>query len=250
MLPALGEFKIAATIDSTFAPAYVGQALVYALGYRTDAEVEAAVSRALALDSTLAEAWAARGFSRAFQQWDWRGAEAALTRAAELDPRNVTTLQWMAALRMVQRRPADAEAYLRRAINVAPGAPGLHADLCEALYYRRDFARAREACERALSLDPQHPFASNHLVWLEMISERGGSRARADLAAPRYDFDEYLRARLHAALGQRDSAVVYAASAVEQRAVIAPFLRPDPLFDPFRDDPRWIAAMRRMGLGP
>ena len=32
------------------------------------------------------------------------------------------------------------------------------------------------------------------------------------------------------------------------RTVIGPFLHPDPLFDPYRDDPRWVAAMRRMGL--
>jgi hypothetical protein len=35
---------------------------------------------------------------------------------------------------------------------------------------------------------------------------------------------------------------------VAERVLVAPFLHPDPLFDFVRDDARWTAAMRRMGL--
>jgi len=250
MLPALTQFKRAATIDSTFAAAYLGQALVYAFGYRTDAEVEAAASRALALDSTLAEAWAARGFSRAFQRWDWRGASDALARAAELNPLDVSTLQWTAALRMVQRRLPEADAALRQAIRLAPTYAPLHADLCEVAYYRRDFAGARAACQRALTLDPENPMAANHLTSIELAGPDGEAHARRLLQVEAGDFGAYSRSRLHARLGDGDEALALVGEAVADRAVIAPFMRPDPLFDPYRSDPRWIAAMRRMGLGP
>jgi hypothetical protein len=35
---------------------------------------------------------------------------------------------------------------------------------------------------------------------------------------------------------------------VTERVLVAPFLNADPLFDPFREDPRWQTAVRRMGL--
>jgi hypothetical protein len=35
---------------------------------------------------------------------------------------------------------------------------------------------------------------------------------------------------------------------VAERAFFAPFLNANPLFEPYHDDPRWQAAVRRMGL--
>ena len=66
---ALGEFQQAILIDPDYAPAYAGMAVVYALmdnyGYRsladTGAVAERAIERALALDPTASDAWAAKG---------------------------------------------------------------------------------------------------------------------------------------------------------------------------------------------
>jgi DNA-binding winged helix-turn-helix (wHTH) protein len=246
---ALSQFQLARTLDATFAPAYVGEAQVYAIGYRTGPAAEAALARALALDSTLAEAWATLGFVRAFQEWVWAGAEAAFARATALDPENVTTLQWLASLRMVQRRLPEAEAALRRAITLRPDYAALHVDLCEVLYYRRAYVEAEAACARALALDPENPTARNHLeARIGLAGSEGRAAAARELARGRTSFDAYARARLHARLGQRDSALAYVERAVVERTLMAPFLHPDPLFDPYRDDARWVAAVRRMGL--
>ncbi len=164
----------------------------------------------------------------------------------------MTTLQWLASLRMVQRRLPEAEAALRRAITLEPDRAGLHADLCEALYYRAAYAEAEAACYRALALDPEHPMAlisRDHRIGL--VAPEGHAEATHSLARYRAApgvFDAFSLARFHARLGRRDSALVYVERAVVDRTVVAPFLHPDPLFDPFRDDPRWHAAMRRMGL--
>jgi DNA-binding winged helix-turn-helix (wHTH) protein/Flp pilus assembly protein TadD len=250
MPEALSQFKRAATLAPDFAPAYSGQALVYALGYRTGDETEAAAARALALDSTLAEAWAARGFARAFHQWDWAGAGAAFDRALSLRPHDVTTLQWRASFLMAQRRLEEAEASLIEAARLAPEYASLHVDLCEVRYYRRDFAGARSACARALALDPGQPVVPNHLMFVDLAGPAGPEAARRWLRLNVGDFTASTRARMHARLGQRDSALAYVRIAVDDRVLVAPFMRPDPLFDAYRDDPRWIAAMRRMGLGP
>ncbi len=249
MIEALAQFNRATALDSAFAAAYVGEAQVYALGYRTGPAAEAAIARALTLDSTLAEAWATRGFVRAFQYWDWAGAEAAIARAAALDPDDVTTLQWLASLRMVQRKLPEAEAALRRALTRAPDYAALHADLCEVLYYRRAYEEAGAACDRALALDPAQPMALQHRYWIRLAMPEGRVEAAHLLAGGgRADFDAFRRARLHARTGARDSTLAYVEQAVAERMFVAPFLNPDPLFDFVRGDPRWVAAMRRMGL--
>jgi DNA-binding winged helix-turn-helix (wHTH) protein/Tfp pilus assembly protein PilF len=247
---ALTQFKRAAALDPDFAPAYAGQALVYAIGYRTGGEAEAAAAIALDLDPSLAEAWAARGFARAFQEWDWEGARDAFETALALDPLDVTALQWYASFLMAQRNLAEAEATLERAIRQAPDYAVLHADLCEARYYTGDIAGARAACDRAIALDPEQPFVANHRGWLDIAVPSGATAARQRLAWQTHEFSASTRARLHARLGGRDSAMTYVRLAVQDRVLVAPFMRPDPLFDPYRGDPRWVAAMREMGLGP
>jgi tetratricopeptide (TPR) repeat protein len=249
MTDALYQFRLATALDPTFAAAYVGEAQVYAFGARTGPAAEAALARALALDSTLAAAWATRGFVRAFQRWDWAGAERAFARAVALDPDDATTLQWLASLRMVQRRLPEAEAALRRALALQPDRAALHADLCEALYYRRDWAGARAACARALALDPAHPFAQNHRRWAHVAGPGGRAAAARWLDSARVQpLDDAALARLHARLGARDSALAHVERAVAARMFVAPFLHPDPVFDPLRGDPRWRAAMGRVGL--
>jgi len=151
---------------------------------------------------------------------------------------------------MVQRRLPEAEGLLRRALAHAPDQAGLHADLCEVLYYRRAYTEARAACDRALALDPAHPFAGLHRAWrIGLTGPEGREAAAAALAEDRREiWDDFARARFHARLGARDSALVYVERTVAARVFVAPFLNPDPLFDPFRADPRWRAAMGRMGL--
>ena len=152
---------------------------------------------------------------------------------------------------MAQRRLPEAEALLRRALTLTPDDAALHADLCEALYYGHAYADALAACDRALALDPGHPFAEEHRQQIQIIGAGGQTVAMRRLANQRahpIPFDGFLRARLFARLGQRDSALAYVERAVAERAFMAPFLNPNPLFDPYRDDPRWIAAVHRMGL--
>ena len=117
-------------------------------------------------------------------------------------------------------------------------------------YFRGDSAGARAACARALALDPAQPFAPNHLRALELAGPAGRDLALEGLSVYTGQFSGSMRARLHARLGNRDSAMANVAAAVADRVLVAPFMRPDPLFDPYRSDPRWVAAMRAMGLGP
>jgi serine/threonine-protein kinase len=245
----LQEYKRAAALDPRFARAHLGQGQVYAFMYGSGTEAETAISRALELDPSLGEAWATRAFVRAFQHWDWVGAEAAFARALALDPENATTLQWLANVRMVQRRFPEARALLTRAITRAPEYGVLHADLCELHYYLRDLEAARAACQRAAALSPDVTFIYRNLQYIELLDREGDSHARRRLSTEdRQAFDSTTRARMWARIGQRDSTLGMVELAVAERAFIAPFLNADPHFDFVRGDPRWQRAMARMGL--
>ena len=92
--PARVQFEQASKIAPDWAPPYVGLANYYALlPFYSDlppAEVlpraRAALTQALDLDETLAEAHAANAYIRAYYEWDWRAAEREFRRALELRP--------------------------------------------------------------------------------------------------------------------------------------------------------------------
>ena len=95
---AIGHFEAAIRIDPKYARAYAGLAETYGvMGYYGHLPTDVAMTRASAaayaaldLDPGLAEAHAAMGICRMFHSWDWIGAEHALDKALELEPRNPT----------------------------------------------------------------------------------------------------------------------------------------------------------------
>ena len=196
---AAGYFEQAIARDSTFARAWAG--LADALGLLpvygpTPVDsvlpiVERAAARALALDSTLADAHAARG--QLYKSLGrWTDAEQALRRAIAADSTYASAHQWLAELYACVGRPADAIAamqaatridpmspivtgelgYLlalaglrdsaaavgRRAIDLAPGLWTGYAFLGSSLLWTGDAAKAVQPLDEAMRLAPQNPF--------------------------------------------------------------------------------------------
>ena len=91
---ALQYYERAIEIDSTYAPAYAGIALVWGgraqMGYLPMSvaakEGDRAEAKALALDSSLAEIHYMIGVRRAWLEWNWEGAMRSLRKAIELKP--------------------------------------------------------------------------------------------------------------------------------------------------------------------
>lgn len=155
-------FKNAIARDSEFALAYVGLADTMIFDYYNP-ESTAAISKALELDPNLAEAYASRGFSQMFHGWNWDGAEADLKKAIELKPGYSTARQWYGTLMMIRGRHDDAITALYEALETDPGSYSLLADLAQAHYYRGDYERSKEYCERSLEIKPDFAFAHNVL---------------------------------------------------------------------------------------
>lgn len=275
---ALAAFSLARAVDSTYAPAYLGLADVYAMGHRSSLEAIAMLDKALALDPDLGEAHATLGFVHAFQRWDWNAAEAAFDIAMARAPEYKRTHQWYGAFLLVHRRFDEAEAALEKALTLDPASANLHSDLCEIRIARRSFEAAMESCQNALALDPDFPFARGHVFWLHLLQgelDDAVSRSPfgADLlpgrlvplgappehylealashfarTAPTVPHDAYFLARLQALRGDADSALRALGWAINMRSFHAPFVNADPAFDYLRNDADFQKLIHEVGL--
>jgi TolB-like protein/Tfp pilus assembly protein PilF len=120
---AIRYYEEAIRRDPTFARAYAALAeaahKVYFQPERLQVAKEAA-ERAVGLDSSLPEAYAALGVVR-MREWDWSGSEAAFKKAIDLDPNSPVAHQWYAELlRRYPERRDDALQEARRAEYLDP----------------------------------------------------------------------------------------------------------------------------------
>jgi TolB-like protein/tetratricopeptide (TPR) repeat protein len=278
---ALRFFREAVARDSGFALAWA--AIADAETWRIDnyvsprdgyPRVRAAVDRALALDSNLAQAHAVR-FWPLVHARDWAGAEAAARRAIALDPnaveghRNLTYLlgsrgRFSDAVEEAQRTwMLDSTSLLHGAVlTIALTAAGRPR---EALAVPRAAPWARAQAFLALG-QPESAVVlagSSSEPWGALALMRLGRpddarrvadriRARADSARAQGHFlpwDEVAEA--YAAVGDRDRAFEFLERAdAEGSTGSLVLLSYSQAFAPFRDDPRYAAMLRRLRLAP
>ncbi len=157
---ALDYFEQAAKKDPSFARPYAGMANVYALlplyaNVRVDSLLPLAmqaIDKAIALDGTLAEAFASRA-TLLQASWRWPDAERDYQRALSLDANSVTAHQWYGELLLLNARTADAQVQLKRASELAPLSPIAHGSYGLALAVGHANDAAITAARRAVELD-------------------------------------------------------------------------------------------------
>ena len=293
---AIAFFTQAVRADSNYALAYAGMADAYAVlplytgGSGSDSlqrRALAAAERAIALDSSLAEAHASRGNILAMS-WRWAEAERDLEQAIALRDDYATAHQWLGELRLLDGRVSEAVASLRRATELDPVSPIMLGSLAMAMGVanQRDSAMARG--RQAVDLDPSL-FVTRFMLGtaalyvgrqvdglreLEIASQLSGglpevrgmlgyayamagerTRAREILAALERSgagpATTVPIARIRLALGDTAAALTLLERAVRERS---PFFVTEsmasPIFDPLRDDPRFQAIVRAVGLDP
>jgi tetratricopeptide (TPR) repeat protein len=106
-----------------------------------------------------------------------RAAEAALLKAAELDPRLTGPYLGLGQLYAQTGRHEEALAKLTEALRINPQDLGLV--MASGIIYELtgDIPKAREAYEKVLAINPRFAPAANNLAWLH--SEHGGERGKA-----------------------------------------------------------------------
>ena len=168
-----------------------------------------AALRAVALDSTLAEAYAALGDIQYWFDWNWAPAEQSLRRAIELNPNYPLAHRWYSELLTMLRRYPEAVAEAERAEQLDPLNPFMVLGTWGADISARQYKSADEAARRWLELDSTSALAYNALGWAQLW-EGSQNEALANLGkAAKLAPDAVLQLRLayaYVATGRREKA--------------------------------------------
>ena len=237
---------------------------------------EQAARRALAIDSTLAPPYATLGYVAMYHHWDWSAAEEMFRRSIALDPSYSTAHQWYGNLLTATARFDEAEREMRAAQERDPLSLIANAALGWTFYYAGDFSRAIAQCDHTLELNANFQLA--HL-WKGMALEAANHQRQAiesiaravqlgattpasltlahalatagerDSAGRILDRVEaigatayvpsYEIAKVHLALGRRDTAMRWLQRAFDEQSHSMAFLRVDPQLAPLRSEPQF-----------
>jgi TolB-like protein len=271
------------------ARAYAGLAAVHAnLGHSFDpppgvwSRARAAAERAIGLDSTLADAWAALADYKSYSERDWAGAERAFRRANDLNPSLAMNHYHYAWFLGMFGRVDEAVSEHRRAQELDPLTP-FHWTWAPALHwFNRDYLRALEEAREVIQRYPDGVVANYVLggsaIRLGLTDEAIAAHERMARRAPAWScylgrtyalagrteeavrilrdleaqpvtaWNALCRAHLNAALGKRDEALRWLAYEEPHAWVPGAATSMEPEWDDYRDDPRYQALMRRMNL--
>jgi TolB-like protein/Tfp pilus assembly protein PilF len=240
---------------------------------------------ALRLDAGLAEGWTSLALVREFE-WRWEEAETAFRRSIELRPDYATAHQRFALHQAWLGRPAAALAEAKTAEQLDPLSAAVLASTGFVLYYGRRYELAAASAKRALELDPHFATARTALGLARLQQGRAGEAvdalqaasadsgraaatfsllACAHAAAGRSDeakaglaelqkrslqahVPDYYLALPRLSLGDRDGALGALERACAGQAPQMAYVGAEPLLDPLREDPRFVAMLDRTGL--
>lgn len=244
------------------------------------AKARAAADRALSLSPDLAAAHRARGYLLQRADFDWRGAEAEFRRATELAPNNgeakfllgnqlatygevekaieltrealaTEPLQsqwynWLAIYLSGVNRLGEAERAIHRALELQPGAAIFHEQLAIIETQRGD-ARA------ALAAAQQEPDKEWQEIALAFARQIGGDRSAADAALKTLIDNQaggasYQIAQVYALRNDAKETFDWLDGAWSSRDPGIIYLLFDPFIARYKDDPRFAAFCRKVGL--
>ena len=282
----LEQFNEAIALDPRFAGAYAGKAIAYNLlgdydeipGSQAGPSAEAAARRALELDPALAAAHSALAFALWKYSWDWKTAEAEFQKSLALNPNNAHTHHIYAVLLACRGDFAGAEEHMRKAQALDPLSMIIRTNIGWFHYFQRDYAKAEEAYQEVLKLDPGFVPARQKL-WITYAEEgkteqaagelenlmrlfghdqllqrveRANPPARYRAAVQGYAqsglLSPYERARYLSLLGKKPEAVRALSEAAAQRSSWMVYLRIEPVFDAIRSRPDFADLVRQANI--
>jgi TolB-like protein/Flp pilus assembly protein TadD len=247
-----------------------------------------AALKALEINDALAEAHTSLGFFRLLYDWDFASAGREFKRGVELNPANANAHDGQSFYFKAMGQHEKAIRACLHAQRVDPLSLFACVSLGWAYYFARQFERAAEQDRKALELDPHFTFAHWNLgmvcaqqhkldeaieafrqaaaysgggltfkAHLAYALALAGRRAEAEqiiaeleeLARARY-VSSYYFAMIYLGLNDPDQAFACLERAYEERAGFMAFIKVEPLLDPLRSDPRFVALERRIGLTP
>ena len=175
-----------------------------------------------------------------------------MLKAQSLDPLSMLTQTCVGDAYYYAREYERSLVYYRRANELDPRFDGAHTDLARSLEALGRFDEARREYEEGRRLSGGVAGPSFGLGHLEASSgnEAAARRILHELIESRSHsvVSAWGIAALHASLGDVDEAYRWLDVAVEEGATGLSLLRVHPRLDPIRQDPRYRALLRRVGL--
>jgi TolB-like protein/DNA-binding winged helix-turn-helix (wHTH) protein/tetratricopeptide (TPR) repeat protein len=282
----LEQFNEAIAQDPNFAGAYAGKAIAYNLlgdydempGSQAGPSAEAAARRALELEPSLASAHSALAFALWKYSWDWKTAEAEFQRSLSLNPNNAHTQHIYAVLLACRGDFTGAEEHMRKAQALDPLSMIIRTNIGWFHYFQKDYAKAEEAYQGVLKLDPGF-LPARQKLWITYAMEGKTEQATAELenlmrlfghdkllkqveganASTRYQaavqgyadsgaLTPYERARYLALLGKKPEALRALSEAAAQHSAWMVYLRIEPVFDSIRSRPDFGDLVRQANI--
>ena len=294
---AIEYYRQAIERDPNYTLAYVGTAAAYntlggVLGFRAPSATypkgKEFLTKAVALDESLAEVHAVLASYALEYDWNWSEAERQFKRAIELNPNNAETHQSYGMYLEALGRFDEAISERKLAHKFDPLSPFTVADVGYPYYYDRKYDEAIAWYRKGLELDPK--FSWCHLwigqaylqkgMFKEAIDEinqavqlsSGDIRTKATLghayaiAGQREEALKVLRdlqafskqryvspyyfSLICAGLGDNQQAVAWLQKAQEERESYLVLMNVEPVFDRLHSDPGFMAIERSVGLQP
>jgi tetratricopeptide (TPR) repeat protein len=244
-----------------------------------------AAERAVSLDRSLAAAYEARALVRAYGSWDWKGAREDFDRALSLNESLASLHSSYAQFEALLGRQDVAIAEAKRARELEPLSAIVGSDLAWYYYWARRYEEALEVSREVLANEPQF-FSARHCIVRCLRAQERFEELRAELKRQlvqagkdpvKFGLDAtpaeaavheyYVRSletleQAHAekdtplfdiaialaALGRRDDLLKCLENAYERHEIIVMVMNVEPLFDPYREEPRFREIQRKVGL--
>jgi serine/threonine-protein kinase len=290
----IASFQQAVEVDPEYALAYSGIAYAYEmLPIASDTapkeafpKAKDAVTKALQLDDSLAEAHTVLGQIKFWFEWDWAGSEQEFRRAIELNPNYADAHRAYAqllsntgrheeALAEAERarelehlsmlnntlegqflhfagRDEEARSRFEKTFELEPNFWAAHINYAYFLIHQKKYGPALTELNKARKQIPGNTQAISLAGYVLALS---GERERArvvlqelkTLSQQRY-VPPYNLAVVHHGLGEREEALAWLEKAYEERDVWLTFLAVDRKWATLRDDQRFVRLLERMDL--
>ncbi len=291
---AIGHFEQATIKDPNFALAYAGAASCYILlpEYSAATPLEAfpqakiAINKAFEFDDQLSEVYSALGYTQAFYDWDWIGAEKSFQRALELNPNYATAHQWYGEFLAELGRFDESHNQFAMAMQIDPTSPIIMNSHGHIYFLERKYDQSISQIQECLELDPNFGLCHSNLafayeekkmfnealaahikavtLWgeppyaiaeLEQAFKRKGINGYWQMRLEQFKTRDYLKnypaqsqAWCYAKIGDKEHALEWLNKSFERRERFLTTAKTSPTFDLLHDDLRFQDLVNRMGL--
>ena len=254
------HFHRAIALDPNFAAAWSGLANAYGVmagsGLIPPEEgtmkVLSSARKALALDPENAEAYTSIATTSFRSLWDFENAERDYRRSLALNPNYATGHQWFSDYLRAMGRTEEARREVDTALRLDPLSPAINAANCHAMVQERRYEDALTFARRYEQLQKR---SLSHCVGVAAILLHNGPREaverRLQLLLSQKDPElagAVEIAETYALLGRNDLAFEWLERAARRRSTRITSFHLSPALDGLRDDPRFVALAKRIGL--